>query len=186
MRLVRLVRARLLRSASTRKSSQSRLKALRLRGMDKEAHPDFLLQTERVQQRREFNVKLVKRSASIDVSQRGGGGRQIMISNLGHGVRMDGRRHRHDHCLHYGRLLLCVVGCMCQSGVNKWDRWCLLEWINFLLLRNGRVMYEKGTRACGAVSLTEGVASPLTRPLQRSDQACSAPEPSGRLNRAKP
>jgi hypothetical protein len=83
-----------------------------------------------------------------------------------------------------------MVGCYsvvwCQSGVNKWDRWCLLEWINFLLLRNGRVMYEKGTRACGAVSLTEGVASPLTRPLQRSDQACSAPEPSDRLNRAKP
>jgi hypothetical protein len=37
----------------------------------------------------------------------------MTISNLGHGVRMDGRRHRHDHCLHYGRLLFGYV-------VSKW------------------------------------------------------------------
>lgn len=59
MRLVRLVRARLLRSASTRKSSQSRLESPPVAGIDKEAHPNPLLQTERVQQRREFNVKLI-------------------------------------------------------------------------------------------------------------------------------
>jgi hypothetical protein len=42
-----------------------------------------------------------------------------MISNLEHGVRMDGRRHRHDHCLHYSRLLLCVVGeVVSTSGIN--------------------------------------------------------------------
>jgi hypothetical protein len=43
----------------TQVKSESAGKARRLRGIDKEAHPNPLLQTERVQQRREFNVKLI-------------------------------------------------------------------------------------------------------------------------------
>jgi hypothetical protein len=31
-------------------------------------------------------------------------------AHLGHGVRMNGRRHSHDHCLHYG-------GCYCHCSV---------------------------------------------------------------------
>ena len=54
-------------------AGQSQLESPPLAGIDKEAHPNPLLQTERVQQHRKFNVKLVRGSGSIGVSQRGEG-----------------------------------------------------------------------------------------------------------------
>ena len=48
-----------------------------------------------------------------------------------------------------------------------------LEWIDFLLLRHGGVTYEKGNTRVPHCELTEGVASPLPRPMQQLDQACS-------------
>lgn len=38
-------------------------------------------------------------------------------AHLGHGVRMNGRRHSHDHCLHYGGWWYCRCSVV-SSGVD--------------------------------------------------------------------
>ena len=62
--------------------------------------------------------------AASSISSCRGGGKEISIdghrlrggregengdANLGHGVRMNGRRHSHDHCLHCGLAAIVVV-----------------------------------------------------------------------------
>lgn len=93
----------------------------------------------------------------------------MAISNLGHRVRVDGRGHRHDHCLHYGRYYCRCWWCQRVGQMMIFP----LEWIDFLLLRHGGVTYEKGNTRVPHCELTEGVASPLPRPMQQLDQACS-------------
>lgn len=49
-------------------------------------------------------------------------GKKMADANLGHGVRMDGRRHSHDHCLHYGS---CYCRCRwCQVSTSGVDNVC--------------------------------------------------------------
>ena len=49
-------------------------------------------------------------------------GEKMADANLGHGVRMDGRRHSHDHCLHYGS---CYCRCRwCQVSTSGVDDVC--------------------------------------------------------------
>ena len=73
------------------------------RRVDGRTHPDPLLQTERLQQSRKFNIELLRLDVSVlRLQLHGGGRRENGDANLGHGVRMDGRRHSHYHCLHCG------------------------------------------------------------------------------------